>query len=208
MGRLSNASRLTALPAVLMAMLFALPVFAQSLKDVTAELCVSGDCVDGRGRLEFTTPFGKGEYAGNFSEGEFHGIGRLDMPLSFTEREVYDGNWRRGLRDGRGKHWNGRGNLYIGEWMNNKRHGRGSYFINLPEWRENEHSEFWLSENTENYRGEFQNDNYHGRGTYRWPNGNKFEGSFFANNKHGQGTFYYAAGTARQQLWNYGDFVR
>jgi len=33
-------------------------------------------------------------------------------------------------------------------------------------------------------------------------------GGFFANDKHGFGTFYYETGTARKQLWEYGDFVR
>ena len=50
---------------------------------------------------------------------------------------------------------------------------------------------------------------FQGQGTYRWANGHRYEGGFFAGDKHGFGTFYYAkTGTARQQLWNYGDFVR
>ncbi|MBL6817181.1 MAG: hypothetical protein ISQ58_08635, partial [Pseudomonadales bacterium] len=102
-----------------------------------------------------------------------------------------------------------KGNLYIGQWQDNKRNGFGSYFFNLPGWRENQHSEFWLKENTENYTGEFVNDHFQGQGTYRWAEGHKFVGGFFAGDKHGQGTFYYAkTGTARQQVWNYGDFIR
>ena len=205
MGQIQNPLRLS---VALACLLLAFPIAAQSLKDVTEEVCVSGDCVNGSGRLELSTPFGKGEYLGNFSEGEFHGSGRLNIPISFTANAVYTGNWRNGQRDGRGKYWNGNGKLYIGQWRDDKRNGQGSYFINLPEWRENEHTEYWLSENMENYSGEFQNDPYHGRGVYRWPSGNKYEGNFFANHKHGFGTFYYDNGTARQQLWDYGDFVR
>ena len=88
------------------------------------------------------------------------------------------GNWERGLRVGRGTHWNGKGNLYIGQWRDNKRNGIGSYFFNLSEWRENQHSEYWLKENTENYTGEFVNDHYQGQGTYRWVNGHRYEGAF------------------------------
>ena len=113
-----------------------------------------------------------------------------------------------GIRSGRGSYWNGKGNLYIGQWKDDKRNGSGSYFFNLPQWRENEHSEFWLRENTENYSGEFLDDFYHGRGTYRWPGGQKYVGSFFANNKHGPGTYFYSTGTRREQVWDYGDFVR
>ena len=184
-------------------------LFGQSLKGVTEETCLRGDCVSGEGTLELTTEFGKGRYTGGFLDGEFEGYGRLEMPISWTEKEVYVGNWERGLRAGRGTHCNGKGNLYVGQWRDNKRNGLGSYFFNLPEWRENQHSEFWLKENTENYTGEFVNDHFQGQGTYRWANGHRYEGGFFAGDKHGFGTFYYAkTGTARQQLWNYGDFVR
>ena len=190
-------------------LLLAAPVlYGQSLQSVTAERCLRGDCINGEGTLEFDTPWGKGRYVGEFLEGEFHGQGRLEIPVSFVSEEIYTGEWNRGLREGRGKHWNGRGNLYIGQWNDNKRHGIGTYVFNLPEWRENENTEFWFKDNTENYTGDFVNDHYHGQGTYRWANGTKFIGGFFASEKHGHGTFYYETGTARQQLWNFGDFVR
>ena len=67
---------------------------AQSLKDVTEEDCVYGDCNDGRGTLQLKTPWGLGEYIGDFRNGEFHGYGRLEVPISFTQRAVYAGNWR------------------------------------------------------------------------------------------------------------------
>ena len=56
--------------------------------------------------------------------------------------------------------------------------------------------------------GDFVNDLYQGQGIYRWKNGSRYEGGFFANDRHGFGTFYYSTGTARKQLWDYGDFVR
>lgn len=181
---------------------------AQSLAEVTDEKCVFGDCTTGSGRMELTTPYGKGEYSGKFLDGEFHGYGRLEVPISFVEESIYVGDWERGIRSGRGTYWNGTGNLYIGQWRDDQRNGRGSYFINLPRWNENEHSEFWLTENTENYSGEFVDDNYQGQGTYRWAGGAKYVGGFFANNKHGPGTYYYSTGVGRNQVWNYGDFVR
>lgn len=183
-------------------------IMAQSLAEVTSEECVFGDCTDGRGRLELTTQWGKGQYYGNFRDGEFHGKGRLEIPISFTAKAIYDGNYDMGVRSGRGTYWNGNGKLYIGQWKDDKRNGYGSYFFGLSEWRENEHSEYWLKENIENYTGNFKDDFYHGEGTYRWPGGQKYVGGFFANEKHGQGTYYYVTGSPRQQLWNYGDFVR
>ena len=196
--------------ALLLLALTLLPVVAQSqsLAGVTDKECVRGDCIDGSGTLEFRTRWGKGSYVGNFANGEFDGYGRLEVPISFNAKEVYVGNFEQGLRSGRGTHWNGEGNLYIGQWKNNKRNGQGSYFFKLPEWRENQHTEFWLRENTENYTGDFVDDHFQGEGTYRWPDGQKSVGSFFANEKHGLGTFYYQTGTPRQQFWQYGDFIR
>lgn len=182
-------------------------IFAQSLDGVTSRKCVYGDCADGRGRLELKTSFGKGFYSGNFRAGIFHGQGRLEIPISSVEKEIYVGEWDQGIREGRGTHWNGNGKLYIGQWVNNKREGQGSYFINMSRWTENQNSEFWLRENTENYTGDFVNDFYHGQGTYRWPDGQKFVGRFFANKKHGKGVFYYATGTIRQQNWEYGKLI-
>lgn len=176
--------------------------------DVISRSCVSGDCENDKGRMEIVLPAGKAVYNGSFKNGLFHGYGRLEVPISFTEKSVYDGNWEDGLRSGRGKFWNGTGDLYIGQWLAGVRHGHGSYFFNLPRWEENKHSEFWLRDNTENYTGQFVDDFYHGQGTFRWANGNRFEGGFFANEKHGQGYFYYANGTKRAQVWEYGNFVR
>jgi hypothetical protein len=180
---------------------------AQSLDEVTSRECVYGDCIDGPGRLELKTSVGRGFYSGNFRAGIFHGQGRLEIPISSVEKEIYVGDWDQGIRKGRGTHWNGNGQLYIGQWANNKREGQGSYFINMPRWAENQNSEFWLRENTENYTGDFVNDFYHGQGTYRWPDGQKFVGGFFANKKHGKGIFYYATGTIRQQNWEYGKLI-
>ncbi len=182
--------------------------FAFAFDEVTARECVRGDCLEGSGTLELATQWGKGRYTGEFKSGEFHGYGRLEMPISFLDREIYVGNWVQGQRDGRGTHWNGRGNLYIGQWANDKRHGQGSYFFRLARWEENKHTEFWLKENTENYTGEFVNDHYQGKGVYRWPDGQRYEGEFFASDKHGPGTFYYATGTRREQYWEYGELLR
>jgi hypothetical protein len=181
---------------------------AQSLAAVTEETCTRGDCLAGTGTLELITEFGKGSYVGEFKDGEFNGFGRLEIPISFLAKSVYRGNWANGIRQGRGTYWNGKGNLYIGQWGDDKRNGQGSYFFNLPEWKENQHTEHWLSENTENYSGQFVNDHYQGQGTYRWSDGTKFVGGFFAGNKHGQGTFYYDTGAPRPQWWEYGNLAR
>lgn len=180
---------------------------AEPAKELSRE-CTFGDCENGYGTLEIKTTLGTDVYRGNFKDGKYHGNGKLTQMISRFERSYYDGNWDMGVRSGRGTFYNGRDKLYIGEWKNDKRNGHGAYFFGLKDWTENKYSEHWLAEHTENYTGDFVNDLYQGQGTYRWPDGQKYVGGFFANDKHGPGTFIYPSGTIRNQVWEYGDFVR
>jgi len=170
--------------------------------------CVFGDCLNGFGILEVRTDVGTDRYEGEFKDASFHGSGRFEQMISSTGRSYYDGQWNMGSRNGRGTFWNGVSNLYIGQWRDDLRHGQGSYFFGLTDWAPNRHTESWLRENVENYTGEFVDDLYQGNGTYRWPDGQRYVGTFFANEKHGAGTFFYASGTRREQVWEYGRFVR
>ena len=117
-------SPLFQLAAGLVFLLSSASITAQSLAGVTAEECVLGDCTEGRGRMELTTQWGKGEYLGNFRGGEFHGKGRLEIPISFVAKAIYDGNYDTGIRSGRGTYWNGNGKLYIGQWRDGERNGQ------------------------------------------------------------------------------------
>jgi hypothetical protein len=191
--------------------LWALPVHSQS--NIMSEgeirrLCVFGDCQNSFGILEIRTNVGTDRYEGNFSDSMFHGNGRFEQMISVTHRSYYDGEWNMGARDGRGAYWNGMSSLYIGQWRNDLRHGQGSYFFGLTDWVPNRHTEDWLRVNVENYTGNFIDDLYQGDGTFRWANGQNYVGTFFANEKHGPGTFFYANGTRREQVWEYGRFVR
>lgn len=204
MPNLRTILQLLCLPALLLTS----AASAQMLATVVNQTCVHGDCDNGFGVLELRTEFGRGTYEGEFEAGEFHGYGRVEIPVSNTERATYLGNWQQGKRQGRGTYWNGKGNLYMGQWQNDMRHGSGTYVVNLPRWTDNLYSEYWLQNNTENYTGDFLDDHYQGMGTYRWQNGSKFTGGFFANDKHGPGTFYYETGTARKQVWEYGEWIQ
>lgn len=170
--------------------------------------CVYGDCESGFGILEIRTDLGTDRYEGDFQDGRFHGFGRLEQMISRSERAYYEGDWVAGVREGRGTYWDGRSRLYIGQWRDDLRHGRGAYFFGVSDWYPNKHTELWLRENTENYTGDFVDDLYQGQGIYRWPDGQRYEGRFYANEKHGPGTFFYPTGTRREQVWEYGRFVR
>ncbi|WP_237133025.1 MORN repeat-containing protein [Pseudohongiella sp. O18] len=186
----------------------AISLAQESGVDELSRECVYGDCQEGFGTLEIRTTLGTDRYEGNFQDGKFHGHGRYERMISRFERAYYEGDWVLGVKEGRGTYWDGRDRLYIGQWRNDRRHGYGSYFIGIEDWHPNKHSEHWLRENVENYTGDFVDDLYQGQGTYRWPDGQRYVGGFYANEKHGPGTFYYPTGTRRDQVWEYGRFVR
>ena len=106
---------------LLLLVAFNTEIVAQPLQIVESKECVYGDCENGRGTIEIETPTGKAISSGNFRNGEFHGYGRLEEPLSFVEKAVYLGNWENGIRNGRGTYWDGKKDLYIGQWRDNKR---------------------------------------------------------------------------------------
>ena len=90
----SKKRRLILQGAAFMFSLFAAAMAqALPLESVTSRDCVRGDCENGSGILELKTEFGKGFYRGEFLDGEFHGKGRLEIPVSFLEKSVYVGDW-------------------------------------------------------------------------------------------------------------------
>ena len=152
-------------------------LFGQSLKGVTEETCLRGDCMSGEGTLELTTKFGKGRYTGGFLKESLKAMAALRCRSPGPKRKF---TWELGARSaGRAR--------YALEWQRQpiyrpvagqQAQWHWVLFFNLSEWRENQHSEYWLKENTENYTGEFVNDHYQGQGTYRWVNGHRYEGAF------------------------------
>lgn len=153
--------------------------------------CIRGDCENGDGTLAEMTATGKRVYVGAFKLGKFDGYGRLTHE---GERWTYKGQWRNGMKQGRGIFWDRENNVYIGQWRNDRRNGQGTQAFKVEGWREDRYTELWLRDNTENYTGSFQNDVFYGEGTYRWLDGTKYVGEWAANKKHGSGYFDYGLG--------------
>jgi hypothetical protein len=102
--------------------------------------------------------------------------------------------------NGRGElYWtlNGRPNgRYIGDYKNGMRHGRGNFYFpngnrHTGIYRNdlaNGHGEFIYADGNQ-YEGEFRNGAFHGRGAFHFKNGDRYVGEFLNNTFHGQGTF-------------------
>ena len=64
------------------------------------------------------------------------------------------------MKQGKGKYYYMKGELYIGDWFQNKKHGKGQYFY----------------KNGTIYTGDFADNKKHGHGKVEEVNGSYFEG--------------------------------
>ena len=121
--------------------------------------CTSGDCSDGFG------------------------------VYSYSDGEIYTGEWRDDKRDGQGALTYGSktefaGDIYTGDWRDDKRDGQGTFTYGSK-------TEFA----GDIYTGEWRNDKRHGQGTYTYASGEQYIGDFENGKSHGQGTYTFASGS-------------
>jgi hypothetical protein len=154
--------------------------------DETAELkgsiSWSGGCAEGRaegkGAVSLSqSGFTKPIYTGQLHGGKPHGFGIHINSLGTR----YEGQWRDGLRHGRGSQRWGLtserpGDQYQGDWSDGRRHGQGTYHWSLNSPRAGYR-----------YVGAWANDKMHGEGSYGAPDGSLVEGSFAENQLVGPG---------------------
>jgi radial spoke head protein 1 len=92
-------------------------------------------------------------------------------------RDQYEGEYRRGLRNGRGCYMFTNGAHYFGEWKKSLRDGGGK--MNYPDGSE--------------YCGAWRRNKKHGFGKYTYRNGDVYEGGWRENVKNGLGTYTFRA---------------
>ena len=112
------------------------------------------------GEWKNNLPNGQGEYLfsdgsiyiGFMKDGQFHGQGTITYPKNSegSKRDYkYKGEWKNGLKDGKGTYYSLDGNAYDGEWKYDQRNGLGQYTNWFPYYT---------------YFGEWTNNNYNGIG--------------------------------------------
>ena len=103
---------------------------------------------------------------------ERHGQGWARLP----NNDQYEGNYKRGLRDGMGLYVFKNGARYLGEWHKGKKHGFGKFYY--PDGS--------------TYDGEWKNDMKNGYGEYTYHNGDTYKGSWLNDKRHSLGTYTFA----------------
>ncbi len=111
---------------------------------ITDEVCVSGNCKNGTGTMQYQT----GIYVGSWENGLRSGQGKY----TWTNGDVYKGTWQNdnrhgygeylwhdgskykgnysvGIRSGYGIYYYTNGNIYEGTWQNNLKHGIANLYF-------------------------------------------------------------------------------
>jgi len=101
------------------------------------------------------------------AEGRPHGFGRR----TFAAGDVYEGNYRRGLKHGNGRYVSSDGNEYDGDWCDDKKHGFGRIQF----------------ANGNLYEGEFRDGRIDGRGTKPLAQGGSYAGEWRQGKPEGHG---------------------
>lgn len=148
---------------------------------LTAQKCIEGDCVNGKGTMLY--PSGA-KYVGTFREGKIEGQGIL----YFANGDKYLGDWENQYRQGKGRLVYKDGSQYFGEFSQNEIQGFGKMQY----------------ANGSQYEGQWLNGKPDGTGTYRSANGDLYEGEFKMGLFDGQGKMQYADGTRYEGNWQEG----
>ncbi|CAF1537867.1 unnamed protein product, partial [Didymodactylos carnosus] len=159
-------------------------------------------------------PDGKGEYTwsgakfeGEFRNGKFNGRGKL----VYRGGDVYVGQWKDDKRHGVGKmNWTD-GRLYEGGWINNAEEGYG-----VKKWKRGSRYEgAWVNgkrigegvytdADGDRYEGTWVGDKKEGNGIFTSPGKGRYEGEFKNGTFHGRGTRQNVEGDMYEGQWKYG----
>lgn len=116
------------------------------------------------------------------SDGARHGYGTC----TYSDDDVYVGEWRDGEKKGAGKYTSARGDISEGVWVHDKLNGTGKETC---------------CANGSVYEGEFKDNNWHGKGREMRADGSVYEGEFRDSKRHGTGCCTLVNGSIYEGTW-------
>jgi len=147
----------------LLLILLCLPMIGFGQISKNTKECISGDCVNGYGKIVLNP----GKYPGDFINGIPNGNGRLEL----NEGNIYVGAFKKGTANGIGILYYSNGDKYEGQFKNGKEDGIGTLTYVRGKV----------------YEGYFLFGLKNGDGAETDVNGDRYIGSFKENLKHGKG---------------------
>ena len=143
----------------------------------------------GGGRVRETYDEGH-VYEGDWKDGKRNGRGKM----VFANGEIYEGDFQDDNMHGHGKMVFAVGDIYEGEWIDGQCHGRGKMTLANGGVYEGDYKDDvmhgrgkFTSAAGEVYEGDWENDTMHGHGKYTFASGNAYEGEYKDDKKHGLG---------------------
>ena len=148
-------------------------------------------------------------YTGEFKVGMRHGKGIF----VYSDGGTYEGEWKNGQMDGFGVlFYPNKQKAYEGGWLNDKFHGSGVIFNENIEIDEHIHIDYkdfeTIGENWIKYEGFFQGDNKNGMGILFLKDGSRFEGNFVNDCIDGNGRFFWKNGKFFDGEWMNNKLIR
>ena len=150
-------------------------------------------------------------YIGGFKNNLRNGKGIMYYNSDFSKIERYEGQWKDGRMEGKGKMYWVSGDIYEGDFKNDKMEGKGIMYYNKNdtaqrekydgEWRDGQMEGkgimYYNKNDTaqiEKYDGEWKEGQIEGKGILYWSFGDRYEGEFKNNKIEGKGIIYYVDG--------------
>ncbi|CAD7929749.1 unnamed protein product [Amoebophrya sp. A25] len=132
-----------------------------------------------------------------------------DAVATYLNKDVYDGTFLSGRRDGKGTYIFGNNkDCYAGGYLENKRHGMGRFVYSADPPEAPEDPENAPVRGGE-YHGMWAENKREGGGTFKYVNGDTYSGNWKHGKKHGKGVYRYQAdGSTLDGKWADGMFVQ
>lgn len=157
--------------------------------------CLSGDCINGKGKYDF----GWCMYEGEFKDGKMEGMGTID----YGGGEKYTGQFSAGKENGKGMYYYSDGRSENVEYVNGTKVRIPTTVDMKPAPADTSCIEgdcvngigTYVFKSGNKYEGQWRNCKREGWGRVTFSNGDVYEGDFFDNEFHGKGTYYFNNGT-------------
>lgn len=143
-------------------------------------------------------------YIGQWKHGMRHGRG---MQI-WADGARYDGYWRNNMQEGKGRLIQADGDVYEGDWVEDKMNGKGTYTYSDGARYEGE----WFDglqhgkgvdtwPDGSRYEGEYSEGKMYGKGLYKWADGSQYDGEYENNAMEGHGTYIWGDGRYYDGEW-------
>ena len=180
-----------------------------SLEAMAETGCVSGDCSNGYGVMQFESG---ARYEGNFTGSKYNGYGIYSWPSG----EVYAGQWKNDMRNGEGTRYLPNGEYGTCVYENDKlvkgfaqwtyNNGDTYYGVLGADFSRIGYGAYTFSSGG-TYEGSWKNNVREGLGTMVYPNGDTYVGEWSDDAPNGNGMLIRKDGKVDAGSWSYGKMI-